>query len=272
MKCIIKKEIHDQIQYVCQKHPKIEWAGIFFYKINKDKIEILKFMPQIYGNFGSVSTNEKIELKTVKFRNKNFKKEELKNIYTGRIHSHNNMNVFFSNTDKDHLNQLVSVNQPIFSIVTNNNSEYLGYLAYYVTPFYNIKKLIIEEIIPEIENNIKVSDEFKKLVDDMDIKKSNNYSKINFNIKTPESKRFENYEYYNYFDDNFNHEEFTDEDDILIELYDDYIDFLNDRFQQIEIDYNNFKYFHTPKILNEFLKENNKLKLKDKFYKLINSI
>jgi len=162
----INQKIENQIRYTCSKLTDQEWAGVIFYKIfNNEKkktiwFEVVGFLPQIYGKSGSVETNPEVEKIQNGYRIKHFKGQK---VYTGRIHSHNTMNVFFSDTDNTHLEQMVGNNQPILSIVTNNDGDYFGKFAYYTKDFLNndivhsteITVKIVYEIEIEFKNTIK---------------------------------------------------------------------------------------------------------------------
>lgn len=175
LKVLIKEQVNNKIKYTCSVLSSNEWAGILFYKIIRTKkenyISVEDILIQTFGSGATVETDVNTEKEVALYRINHFKNES---IYTGRIHSHNNMGVFFSGTDEAHLRQMVGNNQPLLSIVTNNNNEFVGRFLYYYPDYFgtNTINTIDTNIVVEYE----VDSEFQKKI--IELKEKYNKSLI----------------------------------------------------------------------------------------------
>lgn len=113
VKVVLSQKAYRQIKSLCRKLPKLEWlAGLVGSEKGKDEkywyIEEIKIFEQKVGGATVELTSKGNEdiAKTTKI--------------IGWIHSHNNMDVFFSNTDED------TAKASGISLTTNNKIEFFG--------------------------------------------------------------------------------------------------------------------------------------------------
>jgi len=116
---------------LCKKISQVEWSGLIFYNIEGEIwddpiINVVDIHPIHKGTSGSTS------LKGIASTLNNIydEKEHLEDCLYGSIHSHNNMNVFFSDTDMNDLFQDVDIYNPFVSLITNNQDKYVAKLSF----------------------------------------------------------------------------------------------------------------------------------------------
>jgi len=140
---LISDNFYKQAEYLCKEINTVEWSGIGIYKItgsitslfdNKEEvskeeffIEALDIIPMDKGS--SIHTDYKFGPEVQKYMKNLAEERKVKasEYYTLRllhVHSHNSMNVFFSNTDNEELEDNVFNHNGYLSIITNNKKEY----------------------------------------------------------------------------------------------------------------------------------------------------
>lgn len=129
VKVKIPKNVQQQIDYLCREISSVEWSGVLFYDTegsieNKENFEItLKYVfPMDKGSGGSteyeLGTDEMID-----FRMNNPESLRWK---IGHIHSHNNMQAYFSGTDNEEIEENSEFHNYYLSIVVNNAGNVVG--------------------------------------------------------------------------------------------------------------------------------------------------
>lgn len=193
----IPKNVEHQIRYLCKEISNIEWSGPLFYTIEGSisnptecKIQLQEIMPLDKGSAGA--TNYDVGLPVAKFMHKHGAMD--KNWKIGHIHSHHNMDVFFSATDQSEIEENSSRHNFYLSVIVNNNNkiiakvgitanpnipegEQVGFSAmdeqgnpYIIQKFESVEESKYFEyecnVILEQEE-LQVSDDFKDLIDNM---------------------------------------------------------------------------------------------------------
>lgn len=156
---LIPRKIALQIQYTCKIIPLQEWKGFLFCSIDDNNILVHKFIPKKIGNIGYVETGINEHIDVNKRFNSFIEENNYDNCFIALIHSHNNMNVFFSGTDYEDFIEDVNTGYAL-SIVTNNKNEFYGMFGYKTVINNNLwknKSVIIEEEV----NVVILDDEFK---------------------------------------------------------------------------------------------------------------
>lgn len=122
-KLIISKELLAQISYFHHKVGNIEWSGILFYKILEGTIEepsklVIKADRFHFMDIGSPGYTEfSPDVSIMSFYDKYPEYEFAK---WGMIHTHHNMNAFFSGTDVDELKVNAGAHQFYLSLIVNH--------------------------------------------------------------------------------------------------------------------------------------------------------
>ena len=141
IKVIMPDDILNKIKYLCKKIPKVEWSGILLYSTkgsikNPTCMEIVleDIIPMDKGDstYTEYKFNEQTEStiddKMVDYFNKNPIALE-KSWKIGQIHSHNIMDVFFSGTDIDELNDNIDSHDFYLSLIVNNYMDFCAKVA-----------------------------------------------------------------------------------------------------------------------------------------------
>lgn len=172
----ISDNLRNQIQYLCTKIADVEWSGILFHDLegNIDDLKTMKLyaqelLPMNKGTKGyteydydeeytkflksKVNGNMKELVKLLKDKNKN---------RISHIHSHNNMNVFFSGTDTQELiDGSSNPDKPYYlSLIVNNKGDMCAKISYrgiIETEGHEYSKITYKDINGKviIENNNK---------------------------------------------------------------------------------------------------------------------
>jgi hypothetical protein len=181
-----------KISYLCNKINNVEWSGILFYKVeghpynletfNLNAVDIL-LMHKGEPTYTEFEINETL----IDAYDNN---PELENCKMGIIHSHVNMEVFFSGTDSTTLHEYAKLSNFCLSVIVNNRGSIIGKVAYplitkfgngnvfyknntgeliTVTPAQDYEKFEIKEVnlkINAVTNNIE-DNFFLKTVEDV---------------------------------------------------------------------------------------------------------
>lgn len=123
-KMVIPEGVERKIREWCNLCPTVEWSGTLFYKAtgsmeNNDLIiEVIDFYVSDVGSAAYTEYDVKPEVVTYVCDH------ELFDCKTGLIHSHNQMNTFFSGTDNDTLVSEGSDTPHFVSLIVNNAGVY----------------------------------------------------------------------------------------------------------------------------------------------------
>lgn len=137
----MKKEIIEKIQYLCNRISEVEWSGILLYSVKgsiKD-VESLELhcediIPMHKGTIAATNYryNNNREDKHIDYVSTvSEKNPEVLTWKIGHIHSHNNMNVFFSSTDMDEIEENAKSHNFYLSLIVNNKMEMTAKVAIY---------------------------------------------------------------------------------------------------------------------------------------------
>lgn len=140
-------------------HAKIgdkEWSGILIYKpigeMNSDNFEIecLDVLIQGVGNSAYTETEYNLdELNDYLLENNLLEYYADGLIRIGHLHTHHSMDVFFSGTDMNDLYKRSEDFDNYFSLITNNNLEFVAKIASRITAAVNLTDLTIKNNIGE---------------------------------------------------------------------------------------------------------------------------
>lgn len=123
-------KIIQKIQYLCELINSDEWSGVLLYEI-KGKFEsnfeciVKDIYPMDMGNSGS--TEYEFDEDFVKYRMNNLKSLEWN---VGHVHSHHNMNTFFSGTDMSELHDNAPNHNYYLSLIVNNAGNMTAKIAF----------------------------------------------------------------------------------------------------------------------------------------------
>lgn len=156
---IIGETLENKIRFLCKKSPNLEWSGVLFYDVingdyDKDlKIKAVDVLPLNQGSGAETSYTECPEIMTYQIEN------NLMDCKTGLIHSHHNMQTFFSGTDlntlesegkeKVHFLSLIINNAGIYNAAFTKKVKYTGKLKEINTTFNNKQTVVERDYIRE---------------------------------------------------------------------------------------------------------------------------
>ena len=129
---LIGEQVHEVDRWLCKKYSDAEWCGILFYTEegyidNPDeyKIHVHAMYPMHIGDSSSTEIENYGEVEHyIQAR------PELDDMRQGFIHSHNNMDTFFSSTDEQQLIDRANGYDLFLSIITNNNADYIARVSF----------------------------------------------------------------------------------------------------------------------------------------------
>lgn len=126
-KIVIPVEVEKKIRFLCENIWDVEWSGVLFYKIEgafEDKSLTIRCVDLFQMDIG-VSTytefNISPDITTYMVDHPELLEE---GVYQGLIHSHNNMDTFFSGTDTATLSAEGSDMAHFVSLIVNNAGKY----------------------------------------------------------------------------------------------------------------------------------------------------
>lgn len=126
-KLIIPMEVESKIRFLCRNIPNTEWSGVLFYKIdgsfegNSLAIICVDIFQMDEGSATYTEFNMSPEVCTYICNHPELTQE---GIYQGLVHSHNNMNTFFSGTDINTLQEEGNDMNHFVSLIVNNAGNY----------------------------------------------------------------------------------------------------------------------------------------------------
>ena len=130
---VISQELASQIMYNHLSNPNVEWSGFLFYNVEEGSLENIKDLKlraerlylQDVGSAGYTSfemTGEKIVDMAISVPDYETSK-------IGIIHTHHNMQCFFSGTDKDELQENASAHIYYLSLIVNHKGPWCAKIA-----------------------------------------------------------------------------------------------------------------------------------------------
>lgn len=129
---VVPKKVRNKITYLCQVIPNIEWSGVLFYEVHGSiknfgdmKIVLKDVYPMDVGD--AASTGFEHDEKLVEYRMNNPKSFGHK---IGMIHSHHNMQSYFSSTDMDELVENSEFHNYYLSLVVNNVGDMVARIGF----------------------------------------------------------------------------------------------------------------------------------------------
>ena len=132
-KLILSEKVVQQIKYLCSKMPTVEWSGVLYHSsegdIQNPETFICKAEYILLLDKGSAAYTE-YDFSSSNFTEALFEKPELMDLSMAHIHSHNNMNVFFSGTDNEELTDNAPNYNYYLSLIVNNKNEYCAKIAF----------------------------------------------------------------------------------------------------------------------------------------------
>lgn len=129
------ENILDKIKYLCRAIPKVEWSGVLFYTIEGSiknpatmVITLKDILPMDKGSkaYTEYDLDERFETYLME-------KPVRMSYNVGHIHSHNDMNVYFSGTDMSELNDNTEAHNFYLSLIVNNFMDFKAKVAYRAT-------------------------------------------------------------------------------------------------------------------------------------------
>ncbi len=159
LKLTISKDVENQILYLCQRHPDLEWSGIIYLKelnspnsFEELELEVIYLHPMVIAKSSTFEwemDESIIDLYEAK--------PELECMTTGLIHSHCNMGVSFSSTDIDELKENCGNYSYYVSLIVNNRLNYAAKVARKVTTKFE-KEFFVNG------NSVKTSSEVEAVI------------------------------------------------------------------------------------------------------------
>jgi proteasome lid subunit RPN8/RPN11 len=141
IKVFISPQIKTKIEYLCEKIPNQEWAGLLLYKTKGNikrpkrvKIIVQDIIPMTVGNSVSAdfTLNQDGKDRHIEYIEKNPQALDWK---FGQIHSHNKMATFFSGTDLQELEYNSKNHDFYISVIVNNAGNIIGKIATFAKGF-----------------------------------------------------------------------------------------------------------------------------------------
>lgn len=126
-KMIIPEQVEKKIRLLCREIHNVEWSGILFYKVEgtfEDSNLVITCVDIFQMDEGSATYTEYNMSPDVCTYICDHPELAESNIFTGLIHSHNNMATFFSGTDNNTLQAEGSDMSHFVSLIVNNAGKY----------------------------------------------------------------------------------------------------------------------------------------------------
>lgn len=136
--------MQNQISFLCQQCPSLEWSGTLFYtvegELGEDEFSITteELYLQDIGT-GTYTEYDPGNPDFIKFMMENPRMMTLKQ---GHIHSHNSMGVFFSGTDTEELSENAEFHNYYLSLIVNNKNEMVAKVAFKATEIKETKSIV----------------------------------------------------------------------------------------------------------------------------------
>lgn len=192
------QNVINQIKFLCNAFPDVEWSGHLFYKILEGdihttcKIELIDILPIDIGS--SAHTEFEPDERIMQYKMAHPDRDDY---LEGMIHSHNKMAVSPSQLDKDNLIRNSELYSFFLSVIVNNKLDMSAQMGLFYEPkvkeleyfFGLIKKShkvnpiidIINCIVIQPKENFTVSEEFLKFYNKMTTSVKSNVISSNYN-------------------------------------------------------------------------------------------
>lgn len=135
---------YDLARTFCKRFPEKEWSGYMLYSIEKGHVfsEMdLKYIDFILLDIGTAGHTSFSPMENGLFVDFILENGYVNKGYkVGLVHSHNNMDVFFSGTDTDTLLANAKLSDMFLSVIVNNNMEVTAKIAVELEGTYTAKK------------------------------------------------------------------------------------------------------------------------------------
>lgn len=135
----VRGNFAQKVKYICSLLPNNEWSGILFYKVDNSPLD--KNFPDIICEDlllmdvgGATATEFTMNTEVAAYMAEN---PNLIDCQIGLIHSHANMQVFYSGTDLGTLEENGKEVNHFVSVVVNDNNDYLGAITRNVSGLVN---------------------------------------------------------------------------------------------------------------------------------------
>jgi hypothetical protein len=185
-KLIITKELQKKIDYLCTVINDVEWSGTLFYTVKGDfkakgenrlVVTAIDLFLQDIGTSGYTEFSFSPTLAHYICMHPNLLEE---GVFQGLIHSHNNMQTFFSGTDTSTLQKEGAEKDNFVSLIVNNHREYTAGIT---------SKCIIKSKVSQVSFYKTF---FGKIVEKEDIqeKEEEVIEWYNLEVSIPENKEF----------------------------------------------------------------------------------
>lgn len=128
----VSQKLQDQIHFLCKEVWNDEWSGMLFYEtegeFGQDNFKIVanELFPLDIGT-QTYTEYQTSDPELIKFLMAN---PEARGMKKGHIHSHNNMGVFFSNTDNEELGDNCGFHNFYLSLIVNNKNDMCAKIAF----------------------------------------------------------------------------------------------------------------------------------------------
>ncbi len=177
-KLYLSNTVYEQIKTLCSEISKVEWSGVLFHKSKGfiDKPETFELraeyiLPMDKGTSGFTSYDFDDD-----YMDAIAEKPELLNYSISHIHSHNNMSVFFSATDKEELQENAPNYDYYLSLIVNNRLEMEARVAFtgkikprelvFKGKNGKLKKILSEEEDVIFYYNMDIEIEYPEVIDE----------------------------------------------------------------------------------------------------------
>lgn len=129
---VISKDFMDKVTLLNSRISQVEWSGVLFYKttgsISDEKEMLIELKDILLMDIGTTAfTSYEFDASVIEFIEAEPQRFEWR---IGHIHSHNNMETYFSGTDMDELITNSANYDYYLSIIVNNKLDIVGKVAY----------------------------------------------------------------------------------------------------------------------------------------------
>lgn len=145
---IMPEHILHQIKYLCKEIAAVEWSGILFYDVEgtiQDPSGMVFTLVDILPMHKGTQSYTEYEIGT-DVMDYMMENPMLMTCKMGHIHSHNNMNVFFSGTDMEELRDNAPNHNVYLSLIVNNKMEFCAKVAHHIREVATDVKLVARDI------------------------------------------------------------------------------------------------------------------------------
>lgn len=192
----ITTDLQKKIKYLCNDNVSREWSGILIFKeTEENSLKAFDLIPMDIGSGAYTSydfvTGNSSALVSYMNANEKFIDEGWR---IGLIHSHHNMDVFFSGTDDAELNDNSKYHKYYLSLIVNNRGDFkakigyntnleIGNESFYRTLHFDVE-VVLEGVSLEISDRTFI-DQYNKIKSVYENNKINSFVNVPFNSTKP---------------------------------------------------------------------------------------